>query len=724
MPGAEPTRAQLLDDLEAARARLAEVEATCERLRGANSLAFLAIEGSADPIFVKDAEGRYLLANGAAAQAMSRTPAEVLGKTDAELFTPEVARELRAVDLEIMSSGKTRTVEETTLSARGEEAWLSTKSPFRNGQGSVVGVVGTARNVTESKRAIAALRDHEERLRLAVRGGDLGFWDFYPQTGDCYFDERWFTMLGYAPGELASTVETWAGLLHPADKARVLDELQQHFDDPSVRYEAEFRLRTKSGDYTWILSKGEVLLRDEEGKPLRMAGTHLDIGERRLAQEQATQFHRVLERSRNEIYVFSATTLRFLEVNRGARENLGYSLEELLLLTPVDLKPEFSLESFAELLEPLRTGQQDTLRFETEHLRKDGSRYPVEVSLELATEPPAFVAVLLDISERKRAENERRKLEEQLKRAQRLESLGVLASGLAHDFNNLLLGIQGNTELARGVLSERSPAHTYLQRAETATRRSAELVKQMLACAGEANAVVEEFDLNDVVRELTSLLRASVSKKTEIQLEQADDALLMRGDPTQIRRIIVNLITNADQAIGAGNGSVTLATQRLEATRALLDGLRPDEELREGDYLSLTISDTGCGIAEDVRERIFDPFFTTKTTGSGLGLSAVHGIVRSHAGALELESEPGRGTTFRILLPTALPRRLPRPLRTRAAGPAAGRSWSWTTRTSCASSRRTPSSCWASRSSPSQVGPRRSRCSASGTRRSRACSST
>lgn len=500
---------------------------------------------------------------------------------------------------------------------------------------------------------VRALRESEERLRLAVRGGNLGFWDFYPQTGDCYFDERWFSMLGYSFGELESTVATWEGLLHPEDKPRVLGELQRHFNDPSARYEVEFRLRTKSGDYTWILAKGEAILRDEEGKPLRMAGTHLDVGERRLAQERATRFHRLLSRSRHEIYVFSATSLRLLEVNHGACENLGYSPAELQELTPLDLKPEFTPETFAELLEPLRAGELEARRFETEHERKNGSRYPVEVSLELASEPPVFVAVVLDISERKQAEAERRRLEEQLKRAQRLESLGILASGLAHDFNNLLLGIQGNTELAHGVLGEQSPARRFLQRAETATRRAAELVKQMLACAGAANAEVEEFDLNEIVRELAILLGASVSKKTRIALELADGALLMRGDPTQIRRIVVNLITNADQALGAESGTVTVATQRLEATRELLDALRPDEALPEGSYLSLTISDTGCGIPEDVRERIFDPFFTTKPTGSGLGLSAVHGIVRSHAGALELESESSRGTTFRILLPAA-----------------------------------------------------------------------
>jgi CheY-like chemotaxis protein/two-component sensor histidine kinase len=175
----------------------------------------------------------------------------------------------------------------------------------------------------------------------------------------------------------------------------------------------------------------------------------------------------------------------------------------------------------------------------------------------------------------------------------------------------------------------------------------------MLAYAGQGKTGREDVDLNELVREIADLLSTSVSKKTTLQFETAEDLLPIRGDPTQIRQIVMNLITNAAQAIMGKTGEITLRTEHVECDRAFLNRIRPDEELAEGTYVSLRVSDTGVGMTEATQERVFDPFFTTKTTGSGLGLSAVHGIVHSHRGAIKIESEPGKGTSFTVLFRAA-----------------------------------------------------------------------
>ena len=259
--------------------------------------------------------------------------------------------------------------------------------------------------------------------------------------------------------------------------------------------------------------------------------------------------------------------------------------------------------------------------------------------------------VFTDITERKRIETERREIEARLRQFQKLESLGVLASGLAHDFNNLLVGIFGNMDLALHALAPADPVRRHVAAARAAAERAGELIEQMLTYAGKGKSRTEEVDLNQLVREMADLLSAPVSKKTTVHFDLCEGPLTIRGDPTQIRQIVMNLITNAGQAIGEQPGDITLETERCECKRALLREIRPDEELPEGEYARLRVTDTGPGMDAETRERIFDPFFTTKTSGSGLGLSAVHGIVRGHRGAIKVDSEPGRGSAFTLWLP-------------------------------------------------------------------------
>lgn len=250
-----------------------------------------------------------------------------------------------------------------------------------------------------------------------------------------------------------------------------------------------------------------------------------------------------------------------------------------------------------------------------------------------------------------RARAERQDLEEKALQAQKLESLGVLAGGIAHDFNNLLTGILGNASLALREVSPSSHLAELLREIELAGTRSAELTRQMLAYSGRGRFVIEPVDLSDLVEEMSNLLRAVIRKNAVIKLQLAPDLPDVLGDATQLRQVVMNLITNASDAVGERSGYIAVRTGLTYAEAAYLRSTYIDDDLPSGDYVFLEVTDTGHGMDAATQARIFEPFFTTRFTGRGLGLAAVMGIVRSHRGALKLYSEVGHGTTFKVLLP-------------------------------------------------------------------------
>jgi PAS domain S-box-containing protein len=245
--------------------------------------------------------------------------------------------------------------------------------------------------------------------------------------------------------------------------------------------------------------------------------------------------------------------------------------------------------------------------------------------------------------------------EAQARHVQKLESIGVLAGGIAHDFNNLLHVVLGNADLARLHLSNDSAAREHLDEVVRATQRAAELTQQLLAYSGRGAVETRPLDVSSEVREMATLLRTAMSRQAALVWDLAPDLPAINADATQIRQIVMNLITNASDALGEAPGSITLRTGRAADPRA---GSGP------GDFVFLEVSDTGCGMDTGTLQRIFDPFFSTKFTGRGLGLAAVMGIVESHQGHIRIRTSPGEGTTFRILFPAvaesaedAVPRR-------------------------------------------------------------------
>lgn len=256
--------------------------------------------------------------------------------------------------------------------------------------------------------------------------------------------------------------------------------------------------------------------------------------------------------------------------------------------------------------------------------------------------------------ERQRVERERQSFERKMVESQKLESLGVLAGGIAHDFNNLLTGILGNASLLRMDLPFGSPLIESVDQVEKTALRAAELCKQMLAYSGKGRFQLQRLDLARLVEDTTHLLQISISKKVVLKFNFAPGLPPVEADPTQLRQIVMNLVINASEAIGDRSGIVALTTGLTRVDRQYLTTTYLAPELPEGDYVFLEVSDNGCGMTPEIKARIFDPFYTTKFTGRGLGLAAVLGIVHGHHGALKVYSEPGKGSSFKIILPVAI----------------------------------------------------------------------
>ncbi len=266
--------------------------------------------------------------------------------------------------------------------------------------------------------------------------------------------------------------------------------------------------------------------------------------------------------------------------------------------------------------------------------------------------PSRILGTFKNITIRKESQLEKERLESQLQHVQRLESLGLMAGGVAHDFNNMLATIMGNAELAVLELSNDSPAHSCLQEIQKAAMRSSDLNKQLLNYSGKGQFVIEPCNLNDLIKEISALVKASLSKKSEIKFNLDENLLLIECDLSQVRQIVMNLIINASDSLEDEAGQITISTGIKDYDFQFFSMLATDQEKLIGKkYAFLKVEDTGKGMDEDTIERIFDPFFSTKGAGRGLGLASVLGIVRGHGGGIRVESRLGVGTAFYVLFP-------------------------------------------------------------------------
>ncbi|HEY9161777.1 MAG TPA: PAS domain S-box protein [Desulfomonilia bacterium] len=394
-----------------------------------------------------------------------------------------------------------------------------------------------------------------------------------------------------------------------------------------------------------------------------------DITDRKKIEEalfRSEQQYRLISENMQDTLWLMDMDFKTVWISPSVVKTRGFTLEELQSM-PIDrhLTPEsydIAMKILAEELTPERLADRDceiSRMVELEFICKDGTIFTGEIRMTLLRDsggkPIGFLGVGRDISERKKAENEKQLMEKQIQQAQKLESIGVLAGGIAHDFNNMLTAIIGNSELALLDISETSPAVQRLQNVIKVAMSAAGLCKQMLAYSGKGAFQMVPINLTGLIREMEQMLIASISKKAKLDLILDEKIPFIKADLPQIQQIIMNLVINSSEAIGEDTGTITIMTRQIECSGEYLKTLDLGDEMVEGVYVCMEISDTGCGMDRETMGKIFDPFFTTKFTGRGLGLAAVLGIVRSHKGALKIYSEPGRGTTFKIFFPATEP---------------------------------------------------------------------
>ena len=379
------------------------------------------------------------------------------------------------------------------------------------------------------------------------------------------------------------------------------------------------------------------------------------IHERELAEENLVQeknFSDAIINNMPGVFAMCAEDGSIIRWNKNIESVLGYSSEDLIGMDAVNTVNTEGRDYSRKYIQEIFSGS-DKGAEEVVAMTKTGLRIPFYINAHkiILGDKKYILGFGIDISDLKKAEEERQRLLEQIRYVQKLESLGVLAGGIAHDFNNLLMAILGNVELALIDRKESDPAYNNLTEIKKITRRAADLTSQMLAYSGKGRFVVEKIDLPHLVAEMASMLDVSISKKASVIYDFDVDTPSIDADATQIRQVIMNLITNASDAIGEISGTITISTGKEYCDGRTAEKFFPDTVLPAGDYAFLEVSDSGIGMDRDIIKKIFDPFFTTKFTGRGLGLAAVSGIVKGHMGTIRIESVPGKGSSFRVLFP-------------------------------------------------------------------------
>ncbi|MEZ0254480.1 MAG: CHASE domain-containing protein [Chthoniobacter sp.] len=521
-----------------------------------------------------------------------------------------------------------------------------------------------------------ALRKSEDRYRAFVGQSTEGIWCFeneQPISRHLPVDEQIDLM--YRDARLAECNDVMArmyeherseqiigahlAVLLPRDDPQNTAFLRTFIEKGYRVTEWETREVDKDGNVRFYLTNQTGIV--EEGLLKRVWGTRRDITERKreaeLQAQQATRLRLAVSAASLGTWDWELATQRVIwspETERMFGLEPG-TFDGTLQTYMSFLYPEDRERIGIIIRHALETPGETGTDYELHIRRPDGTtRWLVArgaVLRDVLGKPVRMLGTVMDITHQHLAEEERVRMERKLQESQKLESLGVLAGGIAHDFNNLLTGIMGNASFARMDIPANSPAQTSLEQVEIASQRAAELCKQMLAYSGKGRFVVQQLDLSSLVRETGDLLQVSINKNSVLKYALATDLPAISADATQIRQIIMNLVINASEAIGDRGGVINIATGVMEADRACLTEAHLSPSIPEGEYVYLEVSDDGNGMSPETRERIFDPFFTTKFTGRGLGLAAVLGIVRGHYGAMKVNSEEGRGTTFKLLLP-------------------------------------------------------------------------
>lgn len=523
------------------------------------------------------------------------------------------------------------------------------------------------RELAERARAEAAVRESEQRYRLIARATNDVLWDWNVRTDQLVWNDAVYITFRYGTDEVASTIAWWSAALHADDRDRVVGGIMAAVASGQEFWSDEYRFRCGDGSYAVVLDRG-YLVHDDRGTPTRMIGSMQDVTERtRAEQSLAAEKERlaVTLSSIGDAVITTDTTGRITLLNAAAEQLTGWTDAEAQGRMSSDVLAIVDEYRGTALPDPvpvvLRAGQAVDL-FKRAVLRsRDGREHVIADSgAPLRDDADTIIGVVLVF----RDITQRAQLEQQLQHAQKMESIGIMAGGIAHDFNNILTGIIGTADLLLLDLDPDHPLRPDIESIRTQGDRGAALTRQLLAFSRRQSINLQPSDLNSVVRNVERFIRRVIGPQVELRVEAAPQLAPVSADPPQIEQVLLNLCINARDAMPDG-GTITIATANVELDEAFAAthvGAQP------GAYVQLAVSDTGSGMSAETLQQVFEPFFTTKEPGkgTGLGLAMVYGIVQQHNGLIDVQSEPGRGTTFSLYVPalaahTALPSPIEQP---------------------------------------------------------------
>jgi PAS domain S-box-containing protein len=536
-------------------------------------------------------------------------------------------------------------MEYRALRADGEYRWILNNGKPHYREDEFTGYIGSCIDITDQKMIEERLRANEIRLKEAQRLAKVGSWELDLETGRMRWSGEIIRMFGPA-NDMPADFRAVLGRTHPKDREKVMAA------DAEVRssigpVEVEHRIVGTNGEVRVARSVVEAI-RNDQGTLVRILGATQDITEQMMATELLRQSEKRLKNAER------LANIGHWDWDLNSNQVLWSEETFRIFGQPRDYKPSYeyllqaTIPEDKERVDQLVRGslaENKGFVIEFRIARPDGDvrtlRSVSEISMDEAKALPLWMfGTVQDITDEKRVQ------QESIAR-QKLESVGTLAGGIAHDFNNLLGGVLGQAELALTELETGSAPEAELKTIKEVAIRGSEIVRQLMIYAGAESEIIGPVDLSRTVAEMVELLKVSVSKRAVLVTHLAQGIPALHANAAQIRRLVMNLVINASQAIGDRDGVIRVATRRVAAASAVTLSKR----VSESDYLELEVSDNGCGMSQEMQSKVFDPFFTTRSAGHGLGLAVVQGVVRNLGGTIHLTSELGKGTTFQILLP-------------------------------------------------------------------------